>query len=189
MKKQFYSVVLKPSDDELTVKQKTLRNAYDIVSTICTSIIGVIVVLVMLFRVATVEGHSMNPTLNDKDNIIITPISQSYRYGDIVVIHRDSDVPLIKRVIAVAGETIDIDFKTGTVYINGEELVEDYILEPTYREFDDGPTFPLTVPEGFVFVMGDNRNNSLDSRCGSVGLVNEQHIVGKMVFEFNKSED
>ena len=82
---------------------------------------------------------------------------------------------LIKRIIATGGQTVDIDFELGQVYVDGEALSEPYTLEPTY--LDEGTEFPLTVPEGEIFVMGDNRNNSLDSRYPQIGLIHRDEII------------
>lgn len=188
MKKVYYGISGNDMPGAKSNKSGAVNTLYDIASTVFTSVAAVAIVLVFLFRVATVDGSSMVPTLHDRDNIIITPASLSYDHGDIIVIHREDDVPIIKRVIAVAGDTLDIDFQKGIVYLNGEEIHEDYIAEPTYNNFADGPDYPLTVPTGYVFVMGDNRNNSLDSRSGSVGLVNEQYIVGKMLVDLSAEE-
>ena len=95
---------------------------------------------------------------------------------------REEGRNLIKRIIAVSGQTIDIDFETGEVTVDGEVLDEPYILERTH--LDEGTEFPLTVPEGEVFVMGDNRNASRDSRSLSVGTVKEEYIVGRVLFRF-----
>ncbi|MDD6808261.1 MAG: signal peptidase I [Oscillospiraceae bacterium] len=179
---------------EVNFKKPTTRfklfcaDVYDFVSTFMLAIIFVMITLVFLFRLATVEGTSMNPTLEDQDRLMVSHLTENYERGDIVVVSRVNDVSIVKRVIAVAGDTIDINFAEGKVYLNNELLNEDYILEPTYRYFSDGPEFPLTVPVGYVFVMGDNRNNSLDSRSGEIGLVNVQSILGKMIVDFNKTE-
>ena len=187
MKKQFYYVEFDDEKSSKTFKTKFLSGYYDLIATILSSIISIALILVFLLRVATVEGTSMNPTLEDKDMLIITNLTFGYKRGDIVVIYREDDVALIKRVIAVAGDKINIDFENGIVEVNDKVLSEDYILEPTYRSFPEGPEFPLTVPEGYVFVMGDNRNNSLDSRSPKVGLINTQYIMGKMVIDFNNT--
>lgn len=91
---------------------------------------------------------------------------------------------LIKRIIATGGQTVDIDFELGQVYVDGEALSEPYTLEPTY--LDEGTEFPLTVPEGEIFVMGDNRNGSRDSRSLSVGTIKEEYIVGRVLFRFSR---
>ena len=88
--------------------------------------------------------------------------------------------PIVKRVIATEGQTVDIDFASGSVYVDGELLEEDYINEPTYVE--EGTQFPLTVPEGSIFVMGDNRNHSSDSRSSDLGTVDTRYVIGKAVF-------
>ena len=139
----------------------------------------------------------MNNTLQDQDRVISTNFLYTPSRGDIVVIQADRLVnqvtgkygePIIKRVIALAGDTIRFDFDNGGVYLKkaGESdfelLEEDYIAEPTYLGYD--VEFPYTVPEGTVFVMGDNRNASLDSRSTYVGCIDEQDILGKVLFCF-----
>ena len=103
-----------------------------------------------------------------------------YKYGDIVILRKNGvvdDDPIVKRVIAVEGQTVDIDFAEGIVYVDGEALEEDYIREPTYTA--EGTEFPLTVPEGCVFVMGDNRNDSDDSRDSALGPVDTRCVLGR----------
>ena len=87
--------------------------------------------------------------------------------------------PLVKRVIGIEGDTIDIDFQNGIVYLNGEALEEPYTAEPTYLQ--ESVTFPVTVPEGCLFVMGDNRNHSTDSRDDRVGFVDERDVLGRLL--------
>lgn len=133
-------------------------------------------------RICLVDGASMNPGLQDQDRVIIT--SQPYRpaYGDVVVVdsYTPHGKPLVKRVIGMAGDTIDIDFTAGVVYRNGQALEEPYTAEPTYLKEDRD--FPLTVPEGTLFVMGDNRNHSLDSRSQEVGCIDPRDVLGKVLF-------
>lgn len=144
----------------------------------------VLVALVFTFvvRLVRVDGSSMKPTLIDDDRILITSCPYTPDYGDIVVI--DSYIPhgrpLVKRVIGLAGDTIDIDFVNGVVYRNGAALDEPYTAAPTYSP--EGMTFPLVVEEGTVFVMGDNRNESMDSRDPEIGLVDERDVLGKALF-------
>ena len=134
-------------------------------------------------RVIGVDGHSMDPTLNDRDMLFLQCIAYEPKQGDVVVLHKDFgdvETPIVKRVIAVEGQTVDIDFVSGAVYVDGELLEEDYINEPTYVE--EGTEFPLTVPEGSIFVMGDNRNGSSDSRDYRLGTVDTRYVIGKAAF-------
>lgn len=145
---------------------------------------GVVAFFLFTFvvRLVTVEGHSMEPTLVEHDRLVIQTLNYEPEVGDIVVIKLPDMNALIKRVIAVGGQTVDIDFDNGIVYRDGVELDEPYIMEPTYRSKD--MVFPAEVPEGCVFVMGDNRNHSSDSRDMTVGMVPVERVIGKAVFRF-----
>lgn len=159
------------------------------------AIIAVIIIFSLIFRVATIDGDSMLNTLVENDKVIITNFNYEPKQGDIVVISRNiensvegqqtSEEPIIKRVIAVGGQTVDIDFETGTVYIDGVALKEDYLGSPTYEKYD--VDFPLYIPEGHIFVLGDNRMESLDSRSsriGDGGIIDNRYILGHAVFRF-----
>lgn len=149
----------------------------------------VVLVFVFLVRIVTVSGSSMYPTLVNGDyvallsNTIYGP--EDMKDGDIVVaLAPDFDEePLVKRVIATEGQTVDIDFDRGIVYVDGVALEEPYINELTYRSFGDrGVRFPLTVQPGHVFLMGDNRNASSDSRLALIGQVDTRYVLGKVLF-------
>lgn len=148
------------------------------------AIILTVVVLTFIFvvRVIGVEGESMEPTLHNHDWMLISNLFYEPDYGDIVVLTKKQfmEQPIVKRVIATEGQTIDIDFETGRVIVDGHVLDEPYINDLTTRQFD--MQFPQTVPEGCVFVMGDNRNHSSDSRVASLGMVDKRYILGRLVF-------
>ena len=148
-------------------------------------IVGIILAYSLLFRVVTVSGPSMNTTLVDGDCLLLlgNALAGEPEHGDIIVASKktyDSGVPIIKRVIATEGQTVDIDFQTGTVYVDGIALEERYTSTPTTRS--EGVAFPLTVDEGCIFVMGDNRDVSKDSRSPDIGLIDKREVVGKAVF-------
>lgn len=166
-------------EDSYSENSKTWKFAYSWLDSVVYALVGIAVVFALLFRVVGVSGESMNPTLDSGDWLTVKAVNTSYERGDIVVITQPNSLnePLIKRIIAVEGDVIDINFAQGTVKINGEIINEPYIAEPTERMFD--VAFPTTVPEGCVFVMGDNRNNSLDSRSSSIGFIDTRYILGK----------
>lgn len=181
--------------DGLTPEQaKKYRKKWLKIFDFCGSIVTAIIIIFILFtfvlRPASVVGESMLPTLQD-GNWLITVPQKEYKYGDIVVFTPDEHMtnhegepqngePYIKRVIATEGQTVDINFISGQVFVDGKELNEPYILGVT-RESSD-VVFPVTVPEGKLFVMGDNRNNSRDSRTSGVGFVDEETVLGKVIF-------
>ena len=163
---------------------KTVSNIYDIVSVIVSAVAVIAIVFTFVTRVLVVSGASMNPTLNNGDTVAISSLKRSFDYGDIVIVAQPNAMhkTLIKRVIAVGGQTVDIDFYKGTVSVNGQVLDEPYVNTPTNLSYD--MTFPVTVPEGKLFVLGDNRNDSLDSRSTDIGFINENKVLGKVVFRF-----
>ena len=157
-------------------------------------LIVIVLVFLLLFRVVIVSGPSMQPTLVDGDYLLLlsSVFYRNPKQGDIIVAAKDSfhnGEPIIKRVIATAGQEVNIDFEEGIVYVDGRTLDEPYILSPTYWE--EGVKFPLTVPENCVFVMGDNRNNSTDSRNPAIGTIDRREILGKVLLLIipGRSED
>ena len=152
------------------------------------ALISAALVLVLIFsfffRIIQVDGSSMVPTLVNGDKLIVWGAGYTPQRGDVVIVdsYTSYGKPLVKRVIAKGGDTVSIDYATGTVAVNGEVLLEDYIAEPTYLGIDD--PFPCTVPVGTLFVMGDNRNESLDSRSSYVGCIDERDFLGKVLMCF-----
>lgn len=157
-------------------------SVYDLVSIIMSSFIIIAIVFTFAFRLVGVEGSSMTDTLQDSD-WLLTVNKEIYERGDIVVITEPNyfNEPLIKRVIARGGETVDIDFSTGTVYVDGVALQEPYTREDYILPKLDDIDFPYTVPDGHIFCMGDNRNGSTDSRSTLIGPLDERYVLGKAV--------
>ena len=150
-----------------------------------TLLAGILLVLLLLFRIVIVSGPSMNNTLLDGDYLLLLSnnLYPNPKHGDIIVASKDDfkdGEPIIKRVIATEGQTVDIDFAAGVVYVDGSALQEDYTLTPT--NLAEGIVFPITVDEGCLFVMGDNRNESKDSRNPEIGLVDKREVLGKAIF-------
>ena len=159
-------------------RNKGILEWYDALA-VAVAVIALIFTFVI--RIVQVDGSSMNPSLFDGERILIATFLQP-DYGDVVII--DSYIPygkpLVKRVIGMTGDTIDIDFQTGIVYRNGQALSEPYTAEPTWTY--EGVDFPLAVPEGCLFIMGDNRNNSKDSRDAEIGCVDTRDVLGVAIW-------
>lgn len=164
-------------------KTEKSREIYEWVQALVCSVLAVVLAFTFGVRLIGVDGHSMVPTLQDGDRLLVlnSMFCGGYEPGDIVVLRKESflPTPIVKRVVAVEGQVVDIDFASGTVFVDGKPLQEDYTSERTYTE--EGTVFPLTVPEGSVFVMGDNRNHSTDSRDARLGTVDERYIIGRAV--------
>jgi len=157
-----------------------------------TWLVVILLVFLLLFRVVVVSGPSMNTTLVHGDYLLLIN-NLFYRepsQGDIVVISKESfkdGEPIIKRVIATEGQWVDIDFDAGVVYVNGTALEEPYTNTPT--NLYEGIDFPLMVDDGCIFVMGDNRNESKDSRSPEIGEIDKREVLGKAIFLFLPGKD
>ncbi len=161
-------------------KQKENMTIFDILEPIVAALLVITIVFTLFFRIVNVSGRSMMPTLENGDKIIISATGYEPQRGDIVVLSGAAGIKetIVKRIIAVGGDKVDINFTTGIVTVNGVE--EEYTDELTLQQFDIA--FPITVPEGTVFVLGDNRAESLDSRSTEIGCIDERYIVGKVIF-------
>ena len=154
---------------------------HDIVYLLCI----MIVVLLLVFRVVVVSGTSMNMTFLDGDYLLLlsNTLYHNPRQGDVIVVSKESfddGAAFVKRVIATEGQTVDIDFTAGIVYVDGVALDEPYTNTPT--NVNGGMIFPLVVEEGCVFAMGDNRNGSKDSRHPDIGMIDTREVLGRAVF-------
>lgn len=164
--------------------------SFDVVECLATAFIAAVILLNFLFIKFTVDGSSMLPTLhgikNDQDNLLIYHLFYEPKRGDIVTIDSPGllDENIVKRVIALSGDTVKIDYSAGKVFVNGEAKDETYINEPG-KPFNEEEWLKnnttVTVPEGHIFVMGDNRNYSTDSRSNLVKFVNKKDVMGKVV--------
>ena len=183
-KTEEYSIKL--SDDNQVIEKKRIKkdklNIFEVFGAIVAAIVVVTFAFLFCFRVFNVEGSSMKPTLQPGDKVVVSTIGYTPKQGDIIVLSGAEGVnkPIIKRVIAVEGDKVDINFTTGIVTVNGRE--EHYAEDLTTQQKDIA--FPLEVPEGTVFILGDNRAMSLDSRSSEVGCVDERQIVGKVLFRY-----
>ena len=171
----------KDEKEEMTWQESLMMTLHD--SLMLVSV--VVVIFVLLMRIVVVNGSSMYSTLWHNDYLLVKSnvICGEYKPGDIIVASKESfndGEPIIKRVIATEGQTVDIDFGAGIVYVDGVALEEDYTFTPT--NVSEGVAFPLTVAEGCIFAMGDNRNRSRDSRYPDIGMIDEREVLGKAVF-------
>ncbi len=184
-------ITLKDKESKDVKKSKVYAELFDWLSSVFSAILCFIIIFTLAARMITVDGDSMNPTLETTQRLIVSDLFYTPNYGDIVIIYADKlpdyvtkklGKPIVKRIIGLPGDTIRIDFDRGVVYRNGTALEEDYIQAPTMLAEDFPNNTDVVIGEGKVFVMGDNRNASKDSRSNDVGQVDMRYIMGKAYF-------
>ena len=171
------------------VKQKPIEVLYDWFEVSCFAAAVVLLLFMFVGRMSTVVGSSMANTLHDGDRILVWDFFYEPERYDIVVVQKDEghyeDELIIKRIIAKGGETVSFDYENWKVFVNGEEIADDFVLRIDDEAMKRGEmpygSGQITVPEGCYFVLGDNRNGSTDSRYTEVGFVKESEIIGKAI--------
>ena len=168
-------------EEPVTLQQSLMLYLHDMIYMLA----AVMIIFLFLFRIVIVSGSSMYSTLWNGDWLLVTNsiFYKDPKAGDVIVASKDSfndGEPIIKRIIATEGQTVDIDFNSGVVYVDGIALEEDYTYTPT--NVQEGIHFPITIADGCIFAMGDNRNGSKDSRHPDIGMIDTREILGKAVF-------
>lgn len=170
----------KKTKEKLSPELRARREAYDWIQSLISALLICVLVFVFVIRVMDVHGSSMVPTLKNGDKLLVSGLFYEPERGDVVVFKKDSyddNKALVKRVIAVEGDVVNIDFDNGVVYVNGSAVEEDYLSVTTNNKLDF--IGPQTVPENCLFVLGDNRNASTDSRDKRIGMVDKRLVIGK----------
>ncbi|MCR5636474.1 MAG: signal peptidase I [Clostridiales bacterium] len=168
------------------INKNTVSALFDWMQAGAVAIIAVVLIMTFVVRIVDVSGESMMNTLLNGDKVMVYSLMYTPKQGDIVIVsHAEKyDEPIVKRVIATEGQTIDIDYDSGKVYVDGNEIYEPYLtynIEGLRVGYDD-VSFPCVVPDNAVFVLGDNRPVSLDSRTSVIGFISCDDIIGKAVF-------
>lgn len=168
--------------------RKTSESLFEWLEIFIVSVAAVFILFSFVARIAVVEGNSMYPTLANDDKLLVRQIFYTPKQGDIVVcqsVRYGLDKPLVKRIIATAGQKVRLDRDNWKIYVNGYPIDEPYLVigegAMVGWEYDEDE---IVIPKGHVFVMGDNRNNSLDSRFYGVGMIDERYIIGQVVYRF-----
>lgn len=183
------------NDTELRIPEKrpskAAMTAFDLFEALIRAVVLVFIILTFFFKVCTVVGDSMNNSLAEGQRLLVQSFAYTPKEGDVIVFHQTGALnePVIKRVIATGNKWVLIDYDQKTLYVSNDEVFgsNDIVDESAYRYLNTGKynrsgTYTVFVPEGYLFVMGDNRNASLDSRSSTIGLVDQRRVLGKVIF-------
>lgn len=162
-------------------------SCFEWMEALITALIAVLIISVFVFRLnIQVVGPSMMPNYNNGDRVLVSCLDRNFKTGDVIVTDKEGtslNESLIKRVIATQGQVVNINFKAGVVSVDGVQLDESSYIQNGITTTQDDVSFPQTVPEDCVFVLGDNRTISEDSRYAAVGMINTHHVIGKVIFK------
>lgn len=194
-----------PEENEPSGMREVVSELLELVETILVSVFVVMLLFTYVVCIAVVEGDSMVPTLMDGDRLVFQRMSRDYSTGDILIIDSETAYTfdeagelkenqglgkrIVKRLIAKGGQEVDIDFSKGEVSVDGKVLDEPYTDALTTRDEGAFESYPITVPQGYVFVLGDNRSVSKDSRHPQVALIPEKEIMGQVIFRISPLSD
>lgn len=172
-----------------TEKEELIEIAWKSVFNWLTVIVVMLAVLTfvwsMFFRVVEVDGNSMLPTLQDGDKLVVYTFNYTPEHGDIIVANMDDDTVLVKRVIATENQNVNVDYNNSSVYVDSLLIEESYILDVDFNPHEDEIEYPHSVPAEHLFLMGDNRNSSKDSRSSAIGDIDADSVLGKVVFRIS----
>lgn len=176
----------KPEKRRIEVNRSSFAvSAYDWIKSILMTFAAIVVCFVLVFRIVKVDGPSMNATLENGDLVVLTDLFYTPHDGDVVVVSHTAEhaQPIIKRVIATEGQTLELDYENERIIVDGVVLSESYLNNGvTFGAVFPDYEIPDVIPEGKVFVMGDNRADSMDSRDHRIGLIDAENIIGKAQF-------
>ena len=187
------------SKKEINSKSAKSNSLFEWYDSILKALIIILILITFFFKVCTVVGNSMNNTLYNNERLVISNFLYTPKENDIIVFHQTGEVlnePCVKRIIATGNKWVKIDYDNKILYVSSDNIFneDDIVDESTYAFFDtdnyrhQSGIFEIYVPVGKLFVMGDNRNNSLDSRYNSIGLIDEKTVLGKVIFRISPSD-
>ena len=189
-----YTDIPHQTEERKNKPSRFTKSAFEVFEAFIRAVIIVFLILTFCFKICSVVGSSMNNTLIEGERLLVQSIAYTPNEGDIIVFHQTGTLnePVVKRVIATGNKWVRIDYDNKLLYVSSDETFDDseIVDESLYRYLNTGSynakgVYTVFVPEGFLFVLGDNRNGSLDSRFSAIGLVDERRVLGKVILRFS----